>query len=193
MGFCRQMAELINILIRTSNRPELFRRALKSITDQSYPNIRIIICYDNQEAIKYIPSGLESFYIPEINIDRGQPYYYDAYCNLLKERVTDGWFMFLDDDDYLMPDVLTKMTLDAPAILHQLQRRETIVPTGLDFKRGLIGMPCLMLHHTLKCIANIPGTGQGDYFWIKAVMDKVGLSFRPLIVVGSDGRGLGKC
>lgn len=181
------MKPLINILIRTSNRPTQFARCLKSIVSQNYPNIRIIISTD--KPCDYIPKGLQ---VITVTPDKNLPYFYDCYCNSLKGMVTDGWFLFLDDDDTLAPNILSQIQLNSPAILVQLERQGYTVPTSTNFTRGHIGMPCLILHHSLKNIANIPGTGQGDYFWIKAVQNQVGLSFQPIVVVKSYQRGLGK-
>jgi hypothetical protein len=186
----RKEYPLINILIRTSNRPSEFKRMLGSIVRQRYPNIRIIVGYDNPTALNYIPEGLETVYV---TADRSQPFFYDQYCNQLKELVTDGYFIFLDDDDTLIVDVLSKINLTGPGLIVQLQRVNNIVPQSLTFQRGRIGMPCLILHHSLKNIADVPFGGAGDYFWIKAVTDQVAIPFEPIVVVYSFGRGLGKC
>lgn len=180
---------LINILIRTSNRPEYFARCLKSVIKQSYDNIRIIVGYDNTAALNYIPGALEKVYC---EANRELPYFYDEYCNRLKSLVTDGWFLFLDDDDILCDDVLAKLDLTAKAIIVQLNRAGTISPVDTNFRRGRIGMPCLILHHSLKDLADVPGNGQGDYFWIKKVTEQTDYVFTPLVVVYSFGRGLGK-
>lgn len=179
---------LINILIRTSNRPNEFKRCLKSVTDQRYPNIRIIISVDN-DRVDYIPEGLQ---VIRVEANRQLPYFYDCYCNDLKALVTDGWFMYLDDDDVLAHDCLSDIVLDSPAIIHLLNRSGHIVPIGPKYVRGQIGMPCLMLHHSLKDVADIPGNGQGDYFWIKEVERHVDCVYRELVVVQSFGRGNGK-
>lgn len=181
---------LINILIRTSKRPAEFKRCLNSIVKQSYPNIRIIIGYDNEAALKYIPKGLETVFVTG---DRNLPYWYDTYCNQLKSLVNDGYFFFLDDDDILNPNVLKDIPLNNQAIIVQLQRVNNVVPKDLNFRRGTIGMPCLILHYSLKAIADIHGSGTGDYFWIKEVISKVEPVFVPIVVVYSFGRGLGKC
>lgn len=181
---------LINILVRTSNRPAEFKRMLRSIVTQSYPNIRIIIGYDNPKALEYIPEPLEKVFV---SADRSLPYYYDTYLNTLKNMVTDGYILCLDDDDILNNDVLKDLPLTHPAIIVQLQRQNNIVPKDLNFRRGQIGMPCLILHHSLKNIADITPHGAGDFFWIKDVMQKVEPMFVPIIVVYSFGRGLGKC
>lgn len=180
---------LINILIRTSNRPTGFARCLRSIVTQSYPNIRIIIGYDNDKALTYIPVGLEA--VPMF-ADRSVPFFYDLYCNQLKAMVTDGYFLFLDDDDILKPDVLKNIPLTGNGAIVQLQRQNNIVPIDLNLRRGQVGMPCLILHHSLNNIAMIPGTGAGDYFWIKSVLEQVTLPFVPMVVVYSFNRGLGK-
>ncbi len=183
------MPELINILIRTSNRPSAFARCLKSIVTQSYPNIRIIIGYDNDRALSYIPKGLET--VP-VSADRSLPFFYDLYCNQLKAMVNDGYFLFLDDDDILQADVLNNIPLTGNGLIVQLQRQNNIVPKDLNIRRGQVGMPCLILHHSLKHLADIPGNGAGDYFWIKSILERVSLPFVPMVVVYSFNRGLGK-
>lgn len=181
------MKPLINILIRTHDRPAAFKRCLKSIVDQNYPNIRVIVAYDSRN--DYIPRQLEQIrVIPDVSL----PYPYDRYCNTLKWMVDDGWFFFLDDDDVLMPNVLNEIELTELALLVQLKRKDFVCPQSLDFKRGLIGMPCLILHHSLKHLADIPGTGQGDYFWIKEVISKIQVKFIEKVLVYSPSRGLGK-
>jgi len=180
---------LINILIRTSARPNAFRRCLKSITSQSYPNIRILIGYDNLAALDYIPKGLETYFV---SADRSLPFFYDAYIPQLFEHVTDGWTFILDDSEVLTPDVLQKVILDAPVVLVQLQRGNIIVPKSVDIKIGQIGFPCVFVHHTLKNAAYISPYGVGDSLWIKELKEKVGLKFQEIVVAYSQSRDFGK-
>src|SRR6188768_2413240 len=89
------MPPLINILIRTSQRPILFQRCLQSIQQQTYKNIRVIVSYDFD--CDYIPNWCD-----KIRVQKGDSgYYWNLYCNELKEAVTDGWFMVVDDDDFM--------------------------------------------------------------------------------------------
>lgn len=181
---------LINILIRTSNRRGGFLRCLDSVVRQSYPNIRIIIGYDNDKALDYIPNGLEAVFV---SADRGLPFFYDCYINQLKELVLEGYFFCLDDDDILRSNILGELPLTGPGLIVQLQRGDYIVPKGLNFKTHHIGMPCLILHHSLKNIANVGGYGAGDSYWIRDVLNQIDLPFVPLVVVESFSRGHGKC
>lgn len=182
---------LINILIRTSNRSKEFARCLDSVVNQDYPEIRIIISYDNIDALRYIPKGLEA-----IKVEK-RPHLafgYDEYCNDLSSLVTDGFYFYLDDDDKLIDsNVLSRLPLQEPGLIVQLQRQNNIVPKDLNYRRGQIGLPCLILYHSLKNIAQVKGNGVGDYFWINEVRSKVEIPFVPIVVVYSYNRGLGKC
>jgi hypothetical protein len=86
---------LINILIRTNFRPTAFARCIKSVKDQTYKNIRIIVSYDNHNALKYIPEDIE-----KVKVIRGEgKYFYDEYCNQTKgfsyQRVTLCFWMMM--------------------------------------------------------------------------------------------------
>lgn len=181
----------INILIRTSYRPMGFARALKSVQEQTHKDIRIIVSYDNHNALRYIPEGIE-----KIKVLRGPGrYFYDDYCNTLKAMVTEGYFMFLDDDDMLASNnVLSDIIpmLPETGLLVQLKRGLLIVPQSTDFKSGKVGMPCLVLNHKYKDIADITVHGAGDSVWIMSVMSQIKIEFAPVILVRSFMRGGGK-
>lgn len=182
---------LINILIRTSYRPMAFARALKSVQEQTYKNIRIIVSHDNHNALRYIPDDIE-----KVKVLRGEgKYFYDEYCNRLKAEVNEGYFMFLDDDDMLSsPDIIERVVpmLPETGLMVQLKRGSTICPHAMDFSSGKIGMPCLILNSKYKSIADVTVHGAGDYVWIKKVSEQIELRFEPIIVVHSFNRGNGR-
>jgi glycosyltransferase involved in cell wall biosynthesis len=183
---------IINILIRTSFRPSAFARCIKSVKDQTYKNIRIIVSYDNHNALRYIPEDIE-----KVKVARGEgKYFYDAYCQTLKSMVTEGYFMFLDDDDILSsPDIIEKVIpflSENTGLIVQLKRGSAVHPQSLDFTTGKIGMPCLFLHHSHKNIADVTVHGAGDYVWIKRVSELLPLRFERIVVVYSFNRGNGR-
>jgi glycosyltransferase involved in cell wall biosynthesis len=181
---------LINILIRTSNRPKAFLKCLDSVVKQDYRPIRIIIGYDNDAALRYIPKGLETVFV---SANRDLPFFYDEYIPQLMALVDDGFILVADDDDVLMPNILSQLPLTGNGLVVQLQRYNTIVPTDLNFRNGSIGFPCLILHHSLKNIYKIHGNGQADSHFIRAVLKQVEIPFVPVVVVYSPMRGHGKC
>jgi len=121
----------------------------------------------------------------------------------MKAAINDGWFFFLDDDDMLnSPDALQQvaqeLTNTKQAVICQFKRGEhKLKPTGGDIRNrvirsGGVGMPCLILHHSQKHIADIPAEDNGDYLWIKSVCEKLPVKFVEKILVNSPKRNYGQ-
>lgn len=189
---------LINILIRTSNRPELFRRAVDSVLNQTYRNIRIIVSVDNPKAAAYA----KEFECVHVFKKPGWPYFYNLYCNELKRKVTEGYFFFLDDDDFLdNPFVIEQMIPhleEDKAVLCQFKRNGRPKPPNIQMKdriiwKGWVGLPCLWLHHSKKDLAHLTGmVDYGDYLYIKKISELMPVKFVQQIVVATDRRSWGK-
>ena len=96
---------LINILTRTSNRPNYFYENRYTILSQNYKNIRQIISVDNNLSYNYVKQCKvnDEDIIRLKNTPRVSQTHmpYNLYCNKLMEKVTEGWIMYLDDDDIL--------------------------------------------------------------------------------------------
>lgn len=189
---------MINILIRTSFRPNKFKLLVNSILNQTFKDIKVIVSYDNDEALSYIPNEFE-----KIKVSKNQviPFFYDNYCNELKNLVNEGWFMFIDDDDVLLDHTtlerVYKEIKGKDGIICQFSRGGRIKPSdeqikNREIRRSKIGMPCLILHHSHKNLVDFDGSvGAADYKWIKAVSRKVKLKFVPIVVVYSAKRSYG--
>ena len=104
---------LINILTRTSGRPVGFGKCRKSIFNQTYKNIRHIVCYDEKQDLDYLDSyEIEKFKVKRklkdnlFGLRKNKPGFkpYNLYCNKLLNKVNKGWILFLDDDDMLLHD-----------------------------------------------------------------------------------------
>jgi hypothetical protein len=191
------MNALINILIRTSNRPQLFARCLQSIHQQTYQHYRIIVGYDRASALDYIPQDLTKLFV---YADNSLPYFYDCYSNDLKTLVTEGWFMFLDDDDTLTrPTILEELAvhLQTPgAIICQFLRNSVPKPAENYIRKkviveGKIGLPCMVLHSKYKMLSGLDGQKAGDYRYIKEVTSQVPTNFIELPLVTCDRRSRG--
>lgn len=192
------MSQLINILIRTSNRPALFARCLQSIRNQTFKNIRIIVGYDSDKALGYLP-----FEVVPVMLHRESdlPFFYDQYCKWLAGAVREGWFFFLDDDDYLhSPAVLTELsehfTGDHGAIICQFLRNGMPKPTSNYMRRGVIrdghiGLPSLVLRAEHADKLYLDGHKSGDYRAIERITQQVKTKFIELVVVETDRRSHG--
>lgn len=167
---------LLNILIRTMPSRSL-RMTLDSINKQTYKNVHLHIYQDNT-VTKF-------------------PYHYNLFCNELKDRVSDGWFFFLDDDDVLnsptaLADIAPHLTENEALICQMTRGNGRIKPKTRTIISGKIGMPCLILHHSHKHIADVPAEDNGDYLWIKSVCSQIPYKFVEKILVYSQKRNYGQ-
>lgn len=191
------MSELINILIRTSNRPELFARCYESVRHQTYSNIRVIVSFDSCKT-NYLPDGIEAVAVCK-SADR--PFFYDLYCNELKEHGKEGWFLFLDDDDFLhSPTVLQQLAQhfdgDHGAIICQFLRNGMPKPSrsyikGKVVRDGHIGLPSLILKAEHADKLYLDGYKSGDYRAILKITQEIKTKFIELVVVETDRRSHG--
>ncbi len=200
------MSKLINILIRhKEGREKEFERCMQSIYSQTYQNYLAIVhadCYEayedgikqnlrkNEDKTEYISKSF--------TIKSGAKAHYNLYCNYLKESVTDGWFFYMDDDDYLAsPTVLEELShhlFDGALIVQFLRNKKIKKPTdkmiaNKIIKRGMIGGGCLVLHHSFAGVADWKAKPAADYDWIKEVTDKVPTRFVPLVLQVTDNNG----
>jgi glycosyltransferase involved in cell wall biosynthesis len=197
---------MINILIRTSNRPEEFKRCIDSIVNQTFKDVHLIVSEDVDESLTrtletLIDSKL-SYEIIKLQ-SSGVPFQWNFYCNNLKDRVHTGWFFYLDDDDFLVDNhclkqITTHLTYPYQAVICQFMRGTKAKP---DYRqafgmkpehiiRGRIGGSCIFLHHSQKNVANWDGQKAADYRFIRDVAKKIPMVFVPIPVVqaGNNGR-----
>ena len=139
---------LINILVRTSGRPNYFNECVKSIYNQTYKNWNLIIGIDNKNTLSYSQSALGRDVIydysklvipPTPNSDEyGIKFPYNLYLNDLKNEVKDGYVIYLDDDDRLQDkNSLLKLTnvikTDDDFVIWRVKFPNRLVPSDKNF------------------------------------------------------------
>lgn len=212
--------QLINILIRTTGkREESFNRCLQSVVNQTHKNVRIIVSYDCDTVPSYIPQCLTAeisgvHYDSQDLIDntfqividqnlieiikvRKQPslYGYNLYCNDLKSQVTDGYLLYLDDDDTFVDNRSLERIVphlrEDKVIICQMIRGYRVKPRYGEIESGKIGMPCFLLHAKHKDVAMFDDSSNADYKFIAEICSKLPHKFVPIVVVRSDKRSYG--
>ena len=195
------MTPLINILIRHKEEREAeLKRCFESVESQTYKNWKCIISIE--VGIGYITEKKESYFLPVPS------QHFNLHCNDLKKEVNDGYFFYLDDDDYLAsPTVLEELSkhLFEGALIVQFLRknnngrgRDVKKPSDamIDnkiIKKGMIGGGCAIVHHSFKNVADWQPVQGGDYLWIKELHDKgVPFKFVPLVLQIADKNNYGK-
>lgn len=170
--YCK-IKNMITALIRThAGREELTERAVKSAKDQ----------------------GCEVILVHDLLAPRAD-FSYNLLCNDLKAQVTEGFFFFLDSDDFIIPDAILTLKPyledENTAYVVQMLRNGQPKPRLPWISKGRIGLPCLFLHSKHRHLADIGGDEYGDYHWIKAVTDAMKWEFLSLPVVDAGKRNYG--
>lgn len=169
----------INILIRTSNRPDLFNTCVNSILNQSYENYTIYATYDNMETLSYIKKYPTVNPISVINKYSGS-YHYNLYCNDLLDAVHDGYILFLDDDDMLSHDMSLKIInsqLDKNNIVlwNFFRPDKIIIPNIVSnkYKLGTIANSCICFFYTHKRLSIWKQIQNADYYFIEPILNSL--------------------
>jgi hypothetical protein len=162
---------MITALIRTH--PGREESTMKAIASAQYENLTVRVYYG----------------------EKVNDYSYNLYCNILKEQVTQGFFMFLDSDDQMIQGAVNKIIpylREDKALIVQMLRNGRPKPKNGLIERGKIGLPCIILHSKHKNLADVGDKEDSDYQWIKDVTDKIGYEFVPIPLVDAGKRGRGK-
>jgi len=206
---------LINILTRTSNRPNGFKRCRESIENQTYKNIRHIVSIDNLNDEEYVKNhNVDYFFMDKEAISKendipdpktGTRFIYNLYLNHLINEVKEGWVLFLDDDDYLADNNTVQKMVNAiknttDLILWQMkypngQVLPSIQELGTPPRLARIGAPCFMLHSGIAKTIRWDGWKCGDFRFIQKAYAKTGekrVIREVLISLGGAGLGMKK-
>jgi glycosyltransferase involved in cell wall biosynthesis len=98
---------LVSVIIPTLNRPELLTRALRSVLNQTYANIEVVVVIDGPDArsvnvLKAVRDHrVRTVYNPRSLTAAGAR-------NRGVDHAKGDWIAFLDDDDEWLPDKLEK-------------------------------------------------------------------------------------
>ena len=98
---------LVSVLVRTIGRKAQVRRALQSITNQTWRNIEVVVVEDGPATIEDVVSEFPHVsltYVP-LGVNRGR-------ChagNVAMERASGEYFCFLDEDDELYADHIEQL------------------------------------------------------------------------------------
>lgn len=183
----------------------MFVKCLLSVQNQTYTNWRIIVIFE-QEDYFITQHATHNFYpIYQPHVDKMVPYYWNLYCNILKNAMPvrnypHSYFLYLDDDDYLdstlvLEQLAACLTEDTDGLICQFLRNGKPKPSDALIKagrieKGRIGGGCLVLHSRHKDIADWKAKEAADFTWIEEVAAKVKLKFVPLVLQVAGNNGL---
>ncbi len=179
------MDQTINVLIRTSNREDLFKRCIDSVRGQTFKDVNILVSADDDNTAQYVRKyGIEPVMVKKIARTAAQTAPWNGYLNSLLAQVKGGWIHILDDDDYLNGPSVYQQLIERLADDNTIYFMKMIWPTGrvipskdnFSTKRIVkkdIGMPCFIWHAKHKHKVSFPLIKQGDYHFISRLTQVV--------------------
>jgi hypothetical protein len=138
---------IINILIRTSNRPSYFKVCMDSIKMQTYKNINIFVSLDNENdkytiPYKVYPIRVKPKHVPKRSKteDYGICFPANNYLNDLQKHVKEGLIMYLDDDDELndektLEKIVNEYKKGNDLIFWRVKIGQRIIPTAKNWEK----------------------------------------------------------
>jgi glycosyltransferase involved in cell wall biosynthesis len=189
--------DMINILIRTSGRPKYFEKCIQSILSQKYERYHVFVCYDKGESLEYLRKYKEDPHITyfPIYINSPEKYKFNLYCNLLMDKVTEGYIMFLDDDDFLLhnnvlPIINNALKEHRVVIWTFLRPDKLIAPQDItaDIVLGEIASSCVCFDVALVGSATWDDKQYGDFrFYSKLLnpLDKTQITALDFTLAGT--------
>lgn len=141
---------IINIIVRTSFRPNYFHDCINSIEKQTYKNYNIWVTYDNEETNKYIiPYKVYPVKVIKKNVPRlikNSPEYgvsapYNLYFNEVYKYINSGYIMFLDDDDkfnsdFALETIVSEIEKGNKLIFWRVRNGEKIFPSEKNWLKA---------------------------------------------------------
>jgi len=145
-------SRLINILVRTSKRPNYFYNCYKSIREQDYPNINLIVSCDDEPTKEYlkdypIENLVEFERIADWSLINnevflpgyiGKPFPPNEYFNKMMQRAQPGYIIYLDDDNKFtspgsVSKIASKISDENQMVFWRVQFPGYLIPDNKNF------------------------------------------------------------
>ena len=187
----------VYILIRTSRRPEFFKRCYESIKKQTYKNIVVIVHTDDPR----------NDYVCGDIIIKGQCYHprsgsgtYNLYNNRLLDAIPDGWgwYHMIDDDDmYFNNKSIANMVKNAKPHAVNVARVKrwgtSVWPKNWRRQRSF-QTECFFIHAAYKKLGRWWGNRGGDHYYSRQLTNKLPINWIEGVTIckAQEGKGHGK-
>jgi hypothetical protein len=138
---------IVNILIRTSNRPKYFESCIESVYKQTYKNINVFVSLDNENDKYTINHRVYPVRVKKKKSKRvrkgpdyGVKFPSNMYFNELYKHVKSGLILHLDDDDIIndrtaLRKIVNEYKKGNDLIFWRVKIGDRTVPCDINWKR----------------------------------------------------------
>ena len=113
-----ETGDLVSVIIRTCDRPDMLREALESVASQTWPHREAVVCNDGGQdvaaVIDSVRDRLDVTYLTPGSVGRC------VAANLALENARGTWVSWLDDDDLYLPEHLETLVRAAQGGGHKI-------------------------------------------------------------------------
>jgi hypothetical protein len=197
----------VNVIMRTSGRPNAFARAYLSVTNQTYRNINIIVTCDDSDSIAYTRPArarmVEVKHCLKPQRPSGEQYGvfapYNQYVDLA-QRLCKGYIFMLDDDNMFLAtnavEVMVEHSQKDYLNVWKCEFSDRIIPTK-TFRDHIelfdIDTACFMYHSDHIEATDWTPWKRADYRTAKKLSEKLNLNYIDCIFVKQQNHaGFGK-
>ena len=188
---------MINVITRTHNRPNFFKVCRESIESQKYHLNHVVTCQTDED-VEYVSQYEVNKIIRVPNVKKKSETIfeggfklkhapYNTFLNYANESITDGWVVYLDDDDMLTPefsevlyDNISKFDANTKHFW-KVDFGKFCIPSdeyfcnyknGYPIKKGQFDMNGIMIHSSLLPHLKFDEWHLGDYRSFTTLEDK---------------------
>jgi hypothetical protein len=136
---------VVNVLVRTANRPRFFENCYKSIRSQYYRNINLVVSCDDEETWQYVSAyaidtivgfnraeekgATKKTFVPGYP---SKPFPANEYLNEMMQHTKEGFIIYLDDDDiFTCPEAVS-------TIVEQIDNEDQLLFWRVQFPGYLV-------------------------------------------------------
>lgn len=187
----------VYILIRTSRRPEYFKRCFESIKNQTYKNI-ITIVHSDDPRDDYVEGDIiirgNAF---DKSVGHGS---YNLYNNRLLKTIPEksGWYHFIDDDDQYFDNTVIEKFVNASKpdhvnVCRVIRWNNQVFPKDW-LKQRSYQTECFLLHTDHKLKAKWWGNLGGDHDYSKKLTNILPINWIENLIIckAQEGKGRGQ-
>lgn len=202
----------INVITRTSNRPNFFHQCHQSIVDQTYSSSAIhnYVTFDDEKDLDGYIQKYENLIIMEMFREqrKNQSHFpYHDYLNEVIEYISKeqpGWILILDDDNVFAKnnslEILGKQIIKDGRnpnkfYIWKCKHGNRIVPNDVNFnmvpKPGDLHISCFAFHSSQFALAKFEAKKGAEYQVVNMLFNKLNTIWIPEILTQTQGSGNG--